>query len=274
MKKEFSVLMSVYIKETKENFKECMDSLLEQTVLPTEILVVKDGSINPSLDEVLHEYQEAYPNLIRVVGYEKNQGLGYALAYGIEACKYELIARMDTDDIARKDRFEKQLKEFENHPDLMICGSHISEFVEDPQTQKSRRCVPLEDDEIRCRGKWRDPFNHVTVMFRKSKVLEAGNYESYLLMEDSVLWAKLLQLKSGSVKNIDDDLVYVRADEGMIGRRGGLSYLKKYKAGRRRMLEVGYINYFQYVFSILAQIVVALLPLDIRNLIFVKFLRG
>ena len=182
MSRDFSVLMSVYVKETKENFEECMDSLLAQTIMPTEIVVVKDGPISQVLETLLREYQHDYPNMIRVVGYEENRGLGYALAYGVKACKYELIARMDTDDIARNDRFEKQLAEFEADEDLMICGSHIVEFIKDKAVVKDRRCVPLEDQEIRRKGKLRDPFNHVTVMFRKSMVLQAGNYESCLSM--------------------------------------------------------------------------------------------
>lgn len=273
MSREFSVLMSVYIKETKENFEECMDSLLAQTVMPTEIVVVKDGPISQALEVSLREYQRDCPNMIRVVGYEENRGLGYALAYGVKACKYELIARMDTDDIARNDRFEKQLAEFEADEDLMICGSHIVEFVKDKAVVKDRRCVPLEDQEIRRKGKLRDPFNHVTVMFRKSIVLQAGNYESCLYMEDSVLWAKMLQLPHGHVKNIDDYLVYVRADEDMIERRGGLWYLKRYMAGRKRMRELGYIGAVQYYFSIFAQFLVAVMPLKLRNIVFMKLLR-
>ena len=273
MSREFSVLMSVYIKETKENFKECMDSLLVQTVMPTEIVVVKDGPISQALEASLREYQRDCPNMIRVVGYEENRGLGYALAYGVKACKYELIARMDTDDIARDDRFEKQLAEFEADEELMICGSHIVEFVKDKAVAKDRRCVPLEDQEIRRKGRLRDPFNHMTVMFRKSMVLKAGNYENCLYMEDSVLWAKMLQLRNGHVKNIDDYLVYVRADENMIKRRGGLWYLKRYMAGRKRMRELGYIGAVQYYFSIFAQFLVAVMPLKLRNIVFMKLLR-
>ena len=268
MEKKFSVLMSLYINETQENFIECMDSLFAQTVMPTEIVVVKDGPLNPILDESLDQYQRTYPEMIRVVGYEKNCGLGYALAYGVKSCQYELIARMDTDDIARKDRFEKQLKEFSDNPNLIICGSHIVEFVGTPQNIKACRCVPLEDEQIRRSGKWRNPFNHMTVMFRKSKILAVGSYESYLLMEDYVLWAKALQSKLGTVKNIDDYLVYARAGDGLMERRGGISYLKKYIAGKRRMMELGYINSFQCIFSILSQLVVSTLPLNIRSLVF------
>jgi len=273
MARKFSVLMSVYINETRENFIECMESLLAQTVIPTEIVIVKDGPISQNLSETIDKYYQSYPELIRVVGYEKNHGLGYALAYGVNSCKYELIARMDTDDIARKDRFEKQLEEFSNNPSLMICGSHIIEFVGTPQNIKARRCVPLDDEQIRRSGKWRNPFNHMTVMFRKSKILEVGSYESCLLMEDYVLWAKVLQSKSGFVKNIDDYLVYARAGDGLMERRGGVSYLKKYIVGKRRMMELGYINSFQYAFSILSQLVVSTLPLNIRSLVFAKFLR-
>ena len=270
----FSVLMSIYKKEKVKNLSECIESLLTQTLMPNEILLVKDGTLSHELNSLIDEYTEKYPNLFTIVGYEKNHGLGYALAFGLERCKYEFVARMDTDDIARKDRFEKQITEFKLDKELTICGSHITEFTTDINYPKARRKVPLIDKDIRNNGKMRDPFNHVTVMFRRSKILDAGNYESCLSMEDSVLWAKLLMNPMVKAKNIDDDLVYVRADDDMIGRRGGVEYLKRYILGRRRMMEIGYIGLMHYYVSIIVQIIISLVPAKLRNTIFVKLLRS
>ena len=131
MSSKFSVLMSLYIKEKPENLRACMDSLLSQTLLPDEIVIVKDGPLTDGLEAVLSEYVSKAPELYTIVPLETNRGLGLALAEGMLHCKYELVARMDTDDICRNDRFELQLKEFEKDPDLDICGSHIVEFEED-----------------------------------------------------------------------------------------------------------------------------------------------
>ena len=148
---------------------------------------------------------------------------------------------MDTDDICRKDRFEKQLLEFEKNPGLDICGSHIAEFSETVEKIKGKRLVPLEHEDIVKYQKRRDGFNHVTVMFKKESVLKAGNYQHALLMEDSLLWANMF-LNGCVGKNIDDCLVYVRAGDEMIERRGGFSYFLKYKEGRKKILETGFIS--------------------------------
>lgn len=271
---KFSVLMSVYKKENEEYLAECIESLLQQTMNPDEIVIVKDGSLTEELEGVLENYSRKYPQLFNIVGYEKNHGLGYALAYGLERCKHELVARMDTDDIARKDRFEIQIREFKKDKELAVCGSHIIEFSKNVNIEKARRKVPLMDEDIKSKGKYRDPFNHMTVMFRRSKILEVGNYESCLLMEDSVLWAKLLIYPGVKAMNIDDYLVYVRAGDDMIGRRGGIEYLKRYINGRKRMREIGYINEKHYYLSIIAQMIVSLIPIKIRNIVFVKLLRN
>lgn len=268
----FSVLMSLYIKEKPEYFDECMKSVIHQTVLPTEVVIVLDGPITEKLQQRVDYYLEKYPDLIRTVPLKENQGLGKALAIGVPECKYDLIARMDTDDICRDDRFEKQLLEFEKNPDLDICGSHIAEFSETVDKIKGKRLVPLEHEDIVKYQKRRDGFNHVTVMFKKESVLKAGNYQHALLMEDSLLWANMF-LNGCIGKNIDDCLVYVRAGDEMIERRGGFSYFLKYKEGRKKILETGFISKFDYYYTLLAQLVVALVPSRARVFIFNNLLR-
>ena len=269
---KFSVLMSLYIKEKPEYFDECMESVIHQTFLPTEIVIVLDGPITEQLQNRVDYYLEKYPDLVRTVPLRENQGLGKALAIGVPECKYDLIARMDTDDICRKDRFEKQLLEFEKNPGLDICGSHIAEFSETVEKIKGKRLVPLEHEDIVKYQKRRDGFNHVTVMFKKESVLKAGNYQHALLMEDSLLWANMF-LNGCVGKNIDDCLVYVRAGDEMIERRGGFSYFLKYKEGRKKILETGFISKFDYYYTLLVQLVVALVPSRMRVFIFNNLLR-
>lgn len=272
MKKEFSVLMSLYIKERAEYFDECMQSVLKQTVLPNEIVIVLDGPIDNEVQIVLDKYIAENPLLIKTVPLEKNVGLGLALREGVLKCKNELIARMDTDDICRKDRFELQIKAFENNPDLDICGSNILEFEGNVSNIVAKRTVPFEHKKIKKYQKKRDAFNHMTVMYKKSSVIEAGNYQTCLLMEDTLLWANMFN--NGAIaRNIDDSLVYVRIGKDMFERRGGLSYYKKYKQGRKLVYKTGFINWWEYKTSLVGQFLVAIMPNWLRGFVFKRILR-
>ncbi len=270
---EFSVLMSVYYKEKPEYLKQSIDSVLNQTCKPTEIVLVKDGPLTESLEDVLKKADSENPGLFHFVPLSENVGLGKALARGVKECSYELIARMDTDDIAVPDRFERQLKEFELNPNLDICGSHIKEFESDIKHPTGARMVPIEDSDIKEYQKRRDAFNHMTVMYKKSKVLAAGNYQHALLMEDSLLWVNMI-MAGANCKNINDYLVLARADSSMIERRGGFSYFLKYRKGRKCIKETGYISNYDYYYTLLVQLVVALIPKKLRKIVFRKLLRS
>ena len=270
---KFSVLMSLYIKEKAEYFDECMQSMLRQTVLPTEIVIVFDGPISDELRNTVEKYKGQNPGWIKTVENEKNKGLGLALADGVPACAYELIARMDTDDIAREDRFEKQLQMFMQDPQLDICGSHIIEFEGTIDNEMSRRNVPITHQEIAEYQKQRSAFNHMTVMYKKSTVLRAGNYENCPLMEDDMMWIRML-IAGAQCANVDDYLVYARTGYAMIERRGGWAYYKKYKSGRKKILDTGYISKWDYYKTVGVQLIVALVPKKIRLFIFVKILRN
>ena len=272
MNKDFSVLMSLYIKEKAEYFDECMKSLMSQTILPKEIVIVLDGPITDELEQVLKQYEREYPNLIKRVPLEKNQGLGLALREGILHCSYELVARMDTDDIARSDRFELQLKEFDKNPELDICGSHIIEFEDNIDNKLSERKVPLNHNDIAKYQKQRSAFNHMTVMYKKSSVIKAGNYEHCPLMEDDMLWIRML-IAGCQCSNIDDYLVYARTGYAMIERRGGWAYFKKYRHGRKMIRATKYISSWDYFKTVFVQFIVSLMPKKLRRCFFVKALR-
>lgn len=269
---KFSVLMSLYIKEKPEYFEQCMKSVFFQTIVPSEIIIVKDGPITKELETILRKYQNAYPDIIKTIQFTHNQGLGIALAEGIKHCTHELIARMDTDDISRKDRFEKQLQEFQKDAELDLCGSHIKEFEGNIHNVLSVRKVPLNQREIEKFQKCRSAFNHMTVMYKKSSVLKAGNYQDVPLMEDNILWVHMIQ-SGAKCKNIDDFLVYARTGYAMIERRGGYEYFKKYKTGRKKVLKTGYITYWDYYKTILIQAIISLVPKKIRMIIYIKLLR-
>lgn len=268
----FSVLMSLYIKEKAEFFEQCMESMVNQTVKPSEIVIVFDGPISKELKQSVDTYVAMYPGWIKIINNKKNKGLGLALADGVPVCTYELIARMDTDDIARADRFEKQLEMFMNDPQLDICGSHIIEFDETTDNVLAKRRVPIKHEDIATYQKQRSAFNHMTVMYKKKMVLKAGNYEHCPLMEDDMLWIRML-IAGAKCANIDDYLVYARTGYAMIERRGGWEYLKKYKNARKKIYDTGYISRGDYWKTIIVQLIVAIVPKKIRLLIFTKILR-
>lgn len=269
---DFSVLMSLYIKERAEYFDECMQSILNQTVLPNEVVIVFDGPISEELRGTVEKYKAEKPGWVKTIENKNNKGLGLALADGVPECSYELIARMDTDDIARQDRFEKQLQLFVNDSELDICGSHIIEFEGNIDNVISRRNVPIKHEDIAEYQKQRSAFNHMTVMYKKSTVLRAGNYEHCPLMEDDMMWIRMLII-GAKCANVDDYLVYARTGYAMIERRGGWAYYKKYKYGRKKILSTGYISKFDYIKTVCIQFVVALVPKRLRLLIFTKLLR-
>lgn len=273
MRAPFSVLMSLYIKEKPEYARTCFESLCRQTIPADEWVIVEDGPIAEEMRQLLDEYQGKYPGLIKRVPLKQNQGLGLALRAGVPECKNDLIARMDTDDIAREDRFERQLAEFERDPDLDICGSHIIEFEGTIDNELSKRKVPIGHVDIVKYQKTRSAFNHMTVMFKKRAVLKAGNYEHCPLMEDDMLWVRMI-LSGAKCGNIDDYLVYARTGAAMIGRRGGWAYFKKYREGKRKIMKTGYIDKFYYTKAMFPQFIAALLPSRIRLIVYTKMLRS
>ena len=268
---ELSVLMSIYIKEKPEYVEECFQSLLRQTVQADEWVVVEDGPLSGDMYRLLDRYQKSYPRLIKRVPLKENQGLGLALRTGVPECKNELIARMDTDDVCKEDRFEKQLEMFSNNPFLDICGSSINEFENVINEIVAKRTVPIKHEDIVKYQKKRDAFNHMTVMYKKKAVLDAGNYQSCPLMEDTYLWARMI-MNEACCANIDEALVYVRIGQDMFERRGGWSYIKKYKAGRKKVKETGFISYWDYYSTIIAQFVIALMPNRVRGWVYKRFL--
>ena len=266
----FSVLMSVYRKESPEFLRQALDSVFDQTAVPAEVVLVEDGPLTDELYALLDDYGRSHPELKRVP-LPENRGLGLALQEGILHCSNELVARMDTDDISVATRFERQLAEFEKNPGIDICGSHIKEFEGTPDHIVAERRVPLTHDGCKRYQRRRDAFNHVSVMFRKTAVLKAGNYQHCPLMEDTLLWANMFKT-GATAMNIDDYLVLVRIGKDMYERRGGMAYFKKYRKARRVIYQTGFISWWDYAYTIVIQFVVAIMPNSLRGFVFKKLL--
>ena len=213
---EFSVLMSLYIKENPQYLKECFESLKNQTLPATEIVVLFDGAVTAELEAIVTGYEAILP--IKAVKFPQNRGLGKTLNDGLNYCSHEWVFRMDTDDICVPERFEKQVKFIQQHPNVIMLGGQIAEFGENINDIVAYRNVPTTQKEIVRFTRLRCPFNHMTVADKKSKVLECGGYQG--LQEDYTLWIKMVATGL-NVANLSDILVYARVGNGMVGRRRG-----------------------------------------------------
>ena len=274
MFRKYSVLMSLYSKEQPEHLRKAIDSILNQTIKPDEIIIVKDGLLTSELDDVLNEYQSDHPRIFNIVGYEKNRGLGLALNFGLEHCKNELVARMDTDDIAKPDRCEKQLKMFETNPSLEIVGGDIAEFIDIPTNIVAYRKVPTTDAAIKEYMKTRCPFNHMTVMYKKASVFKSGDYKDLFWNEDYYLWIRMWE-HNCVMGNTGDVLVDVRTGIDMYKRRGGKKYFKSEKFLQKYMLERNMISKTTFIMNITKRFIIQrILPSSVRAYVFKKFARN
>lgn len=267
---QFTILQSVYKNDKPEYLNQCFESIKNNTLQPTKIVLVKDGEISSELESCINLWSEKLP--IQVVGYEKNHGLAYALNYGLQFVETELVARMDSDDICYSDRFEKQIKFLENNPNISLLSGYIDEFNLNPSEIVSTRMIPLMNDEIKISLKKRNAFNHMAVMFKKSVILESGGYQEVPYFEDYDLWVRVVQ-KGFPVANIPEKLVKARIGNDMIGRRHGISYAKHEIFFLKRQLERGFVSKQEYWKLILLRVPVRLLPKWGLKIVY-KFLRG
>ncbi|MEV4883007.1 glycosyltransferase [Chitinophaga ginsengisegetis] len=269
---EFSVLMPVYIKENPEFLKLAIQSLLEQTVLPSEIVIVEDGPLTDELHNIINDYVNGYPGMFNIIRLPENHGMGYAMDTGLKQCKYDYVARMDSDDIAIKDRFKIQTTFLRDHPEIDLVGGYIEEFSIVPGDLNRFRKVPVSQPEILTFAKYRNPVNHMTVMLRKQKALKAGSYWHKRVLEDYHLWYKML-ISGCKFHNIPEILVHARVGNNMVGRRKGMKYIKEELDFFRTMVEDKFITKKEYYTHSAARIVLKLLPTSLLNFAYTKLLR-
>ncbi len=271
MDEKFSVLMSVYYKENPVYLKEAMESIYDKQILkPTEIILVEDGELTKELYQEIDRQKSRLKDVLKIVKLEKNSGLGKALNIGVLNCSNELIARMDTDDIAYPNRFKEQIKYFKDYPETDVLGTFMNEFTENTSNIICVKDAPLNN--IEKYMKYRDPVNHPSVIFKKSKVLEAGNYQEILLNEDSYLWRRMLK-KGAIFKNIAEPLMFFRVSNDTYKRRGGWKYIKAEWELQNKYLELGVINKIEFWQNILLKSIVRLMPNKLRKFVYLKLLR-
>lgn len=270
---KFTVLVPVYAKEKAENFKLALYSILNQTLLPNEILIIEDGVLGKDLELIVEKVEKQYSDIVRVIRLERNIGIGKVRALGVEECKYEWLAFMDSDDISLPDRFEKQITYIKQHPDIDMLGGQVTEFDTTPDNIISKRIMPLEHNEIYEFAKFRNPMNNVSIMFKKSLALKIGNYKIDYGFEDYEFIVRYL-FNGYKVENIPDILVNVRSGQWMMNRRQGLEYFFKYEyVCMKAFWNMGFINYWEFLRNVLLKFPLRVMPNWMRNLIYKKVLR-
>lgn len=265
----FSVLISVYKNDKPEDFKKSLESIsINQTLKPSEIVLVVDGPIPSKLNSVILNFNL---ETLKVYRLDKNYGLGYALNFGLDKTNYELIARMDSDDIAHPKRFQKQYPIIEKE-EIAILGSNIEEFNYEIGDLKQFREMPSECDLINKFKFSRNPFNHMTVMFKKTIVNKVGGYKDMPGYEDYYLWMRLLLDNRG--ENLNENLVYARIGNDMFGRRQGFSFFKKEIKFQKTLYSEKLINKNQFYKNIIFRGITRLFPRSILSLLYKFFLRN
>ena len=267
----FSVLMAVYKKEQPLFFKEALRSVFEQSLIPNEVVLVKDGPLTEELEQIIVDFSSKNEQL-KVITLEKNQGLGEALRIGLNACSFDLVARMDSDDICKPYRFEKQIAFLKEHKEITIVGSWIEEFSDCKEEIEAIRELPQEDKQLKIIMKWRNPFNHMTVMFRKKDILAVGGYQPFYLLEDYYLWNRLANANY-YFANIGESLLWARGGYTMLERRGGWKYVVSESKLLKFMYRSGRINIVEFGANLMMKSIIRLIGKHLRHTIYTFFLR-
>lgn len=269
---KFSVSLSVYKNDNPEHFGEALNSVINQTVKPAEIVLVVDGPVPDTINDVIKEFENSFPEF-KVIRLPENKGHAIARQTGMEATCNELVALMDSDDIAVSNRFEKQLRCFAEQPQLDVLGGQIIEFIDAPANIAGIRNVPLKDDEIKKYLKKRCPFNQTTVMMKKTSMLNAGGYIHWHYEEDYYLWIRMYE-KGYTFENLPDNLVNVRVGSEMYKRRGGIKYFKSEAKLQKYLLQKKIITFPLFFYNVTIRFIVqVILPNKLRGWIFQKLFR-
>lgn len=253
-------------------FRSAVGSILEQTVKPSEVVLVVDGPVSDKLDGIISEYEKL--ESFKVIRLTENFGHGKARRVGLENCSFELVALMDADDISLPDRFEKQLAMFVSDPELSVVGGNIAEFTGAETNVIGYRVVPEKHADICEYLKKRCPFNQMTVMLKKSDVQKVGGYLDWYCNEDYYLWIRMY-LSGMKFANHCDTLVKVRVGRDTYKRRGGVKYFRSEAGIQKYMFDNRVIGAGIYMINIVKRLIVqVLMPSTLRRYVYRKFARS
>jgi len=261
--------MAVYVGENSKFFEQSIESMLAQTVPANEFVLVCDGPLTVELDAVIARYEESHSRILNVVRLDSNVGLAAALNIGLQHCTNDLVARMDSDDIANPIRMKQQLDAM---GDADIIGCAVAEFMSKPGDLKSIRQLPTSHEEIICFARRRNPFNHPSVLYKKSIVQQVGGYEDFPLCEDYQLWVKMF-IHGCKAVNIPESLINMRVGSGLYRRRGGFKYFKTMYSFRRWMRQVGFSGLMDFWICVTGHLVSCFIPSIVRRWVYSCFFR-
>jgi glycosyltransferase involved in cell wall biosynthesis len=261
----FALLVSVYDGDRPDYVRRALHSAVDdQTVRPDQVIIVRDGPVRDELAACLADITGHCQVPVTFIALEHNGGLGPALNEGLSASKFDVVARMDADDVAMPHRFEVQMPLIQ---DADIVGSGLLEFVTDTDEVVGRRVPPVDPDHIARYARMHDPFNHPTVVYRRRAVLAAGGYTSLPLMEDYSLFARMIQT-GARTRNVAEPLVYYRVGESAFKRRGGLALLRSELALQREFLRSGFTSPAGYLRNVLVRGGYRLVPWWLRRAVY------
>lgn len=274
MENKFSVIMSVYAGDKAEYLNIALESVMQNTLLPAEVLLVVDGPVGVEIKSVIKKYRSQYSDFFRVVWLENNQGLGNARRVAVDEASYEYIAVMDADDICVSERFALQMKYLDKHPDISVLGGNIAEFVDNVDNIVGKRIVPTDNGDIYKWLKGRCPFNHMSVLFKKTDIEAAGGYLDWHYDEDYYLWIRMAE-KGFKFANLSDVLVKVRVGEEMYQRRGGWKYfVSEYKL-QKYMIVKNIISFPRFIWNVVLRFLLQVVfPNRMRGIVFRYFARN
>jgi glycosyltransferase involved in cell wall biosynthesis len=265
MHEPFSLLVAVYDGDRPDYLRRAFRSAVDdQTVRPDQVVIVRDGPVREELAGCLDELRAASPVPVTLVPLPRNGGLGPALDRGMAASRFDVIARMDADDVAMPHRFEVQLPLI---AEADIVGSGLLEFMTDTDRVVGQRVPPTGADRIRRSARMHDPFNHPTVVYRRTAVQAAGGYGDIPLMEDYALFARMLACGARPV-NVPEPLVYYRVSPDSFKRRGGTTLLRSELRLQRQFRRDGFTTPWQYARNVLVRGGYRLIPWWCRRAVY------
>ncbi|MDQ1530222.1 MAG: hypothetical protein QOE37_327 [Microbacteriaceae bacterium] len=259
----FSLLLPVYARDDPAQLERAFTSAVqEQTLRPDEVVLVRDGPVPDELAAALARLVDESPVPVRLLELPRNEGLAAALTAGLAACAHDVVARMDADDIALPERFERQLAVIDQGYDLV--GAGLLEFADDEAVTIGRRTPPVGEERIRRYARFHQPFNHPTVVYRRRAVARAGGYIAVGLMEDYWLFVRMLAA-GARVANLPEPLLKYRVGAGAYRRRGGVAQLRAELRLQRLMRHLGFTTRREALRNALVRGGYRLLPEAVRR---------
>lgn len=269
----FSVAMCTYDGDDPDELSTAIESVIDQTLPPAEIVLVKNGPLPEPLEAVIESHRSAHPDVFSVIGLGRNRARGVARQLSIERCRHELVALMDTDDVSVSDRFQTQIEYLNEHPTVDVVGGYVAEFESDADRPYAIRKVPLDPDVLADKARFRSPLNQPTVMARRQALLDAGGYRDIDILEDYDLWVRVL-MNGGTITNIPKVLTNVHAGENMYKRRGGMEYVRAEAKLQYDFFTTGFIGLPILLFNLAVRIPIRLLPNVLRSELYSRVLRS